>query len=587
MVNIRERSAKLLEILQNGMHEREEAISLGYLCAIAGESFFMLGPTGTAKSLTARRLKYIFVDREETDGAIPFFEYRIGELSTPEELLRPAFVKGLNTGESNVGSLANANLIYLNDIWKAGPAIQNILLCYPGYLKLEFLVAASNQLPAEGQGLEALWDRFLVRLPVDNIADKDKLKHLLGELSVPCNNPFESLDESLQVLRLSLDELGEWRKGCQAIEVPGNIRDILLEVRKQLQDKNTGNSFYLSDRRLLKITKLLKASAFVHGRKEVSLTDLILLPYCLWNTKEQMATAQRLVAEILEQHSFAVTSFEQEIKSLEMSITSHLKEVDTERAKGVINPRLKDTFQAEEDRIYRAIISCRKQLKQQKQEQLGQPLFAAESIDIDSCKEGNIGQDTILQVLAKGFNKMETKLKSLEVNLKKKEPSIKIVPNPVPVNSLVGPWVGKKPSLNELKQVVSLHHKWLKSNKTKGQRAELQGANLQDFRLEDSNFQEANLQGVNLEGVNLKGANLQNTSLVDANLKGCELQGANLMIANLNGANLQGATYNNATKFSLSSSPEDLGMVLINEKEDIDSSEEDFIDDIETFGTSF
>ena len=572
-MNIRERSEKLLKILQSGMYEREEAICLGYLCAVAGESLFMLGPPGTAKSLTARRLKYAFADE-----GIQHFEYLMGKFTTPEELFGPISVRGLKEDRyerKTEGYLPSAHVVFLDEIWKAGPAIQNTLLTVVNEkiyrngaqeqeIPLELLVAASNELPAEGMGLEALWDRFLVRLWVDNITDDQKLVALLGQPADPYTDPFEALDEDQQALRLSLEELANWGQQCQRVEVPQKIRQVLLQVKKRLQlyneqlhsqrldsqkqpegqqsEPSEGKApkpFYLSDRRLLKITKLLKASAWVHGRQEVSLTDLALLPYCLWDTEEQMATARSLVAEVLEQHSFNAGGFEQQIKKLRQNIDAHLTEVQQEKAKGDINPKLQTSFDEEQQRQFDQIAKLRDELEQQKQSQLGQPLFAA---------------NNMLKALSKGFGHTQAELDILEQSLKsgtqsKQGKKTKQAASP----SITGSWAGKKPSSQQLEQILKQHKLWLNSGRKQGQQAQLQGADLSG----------ANLQGAYLCEADLRNANLRNANLERTNLcsgyngsKNCSFSGANLQ-----NANLQNAFYNISTKLPVKLNPQSEGVI--------------------------
>ena len=46
---------------------------------------------------------------------------------------------------------------------------------------MKALISASNELPSKGEGLEALWDRFLVRLIVDGVKDKQSFNDMISK----------------------------------------------------------------------------------------------------------------------------------------------------------------------------------------------------------------------------------------------------------------------------------------------------------------------------------------------------------------------------------------------------------------------
>ena len=122
---IKEHVASLVKCMSEGIYEKEHILSMSLLCAIAGESIFLLGPPGTAKSLVARRLKLVFKGAKS-------FEYLMSRFSTPDEIFGPVSISKLKNEDKyerlTEGYLPDASVVFLDEIWKAGPAIQNSLL---------------------------------------------------------------------------------------------------------------------------------------------------------------------------------------------------------------------------------------------------------------------------------------------------------------------------------------------------------------------------------------------------------------------------------------------------------------------------
>ena len=199
-----ERFKLLLQEMNRGIYEKNTEISLSLLAALAGESVILLGPPGVAKSMVARQLKTAFRDAQS-------FEYLMSRFSTPDEIFGPVSIQKLKTSDTYEraveGYLPTADVAFLDEIWKAGPAIQNTLLTVINekifrngnremHLPLKLLVAASNELPAKGEGLEALWDRFVIRIESRPIKLEKNFRAMLLEAPTDFLGPTDFTDST-------------------------------------------------------------------------------------------------------------------------------------------------------------------------------------------------------------------------------------------------------------------------------------------------------------------------------------------------------------------------------------------------------
>ena len=307
---IKERITHLLQQLNERVYEKEHIIALSLLSAIAGESIFLLGPPGTAKSMVARRLKLAF--KQATA-----FEYLMSRFSTPDEIFGPVSISKLkdeDTYERRVeGYLPTADVVFLDEIWKAGPAIQNALLTvlnekiyrngqFAIRVPLKGLIAASNELPAIGQGLEALWDRFLIRLMVTGVEDMGEFDRMIAS-----TDESEPLIE--EALTIGNEEYATWSNGIQQVKIHYSVFEVihLLKEKINLFNQRIQNdgmamaTLYVSDRRWKKMVKLLRTSAYLNGRDTIGLCDCALISHCLWSEVEQMEEVNQMVQDAIRQ----------------------------------------------------------------------------------------------------------------------------------------------------------------------------------------------------------------------------------------------------------------------------------------------
>lgn len=347
------RLKKLLRQLNQGMHEREHILAVSLLAAIAGHNTFLYGPPGTAKSLISRRLACAFESKN-------YFECLMNRFTTPEEIFGPISLKALkedNYVRQIEGYLPTADFAFLDEIWKSSPAILNNLLTIINEhlfkngsdridVPLKSLIAASNEIPEENQGLEALYDRFIVRMLVPPIQNNATFNQLLN--SKPSAEKLY-LDQDLII---SNHEMQQWRQQIQEVQLSEETLEAIQQIRQRLnqaeqekkkkasktkkdtaetatteekaeEEKEETPSIYVSDRRWQRAAMLLKASAFCNDRTETNFTDLFLLKYCLWTTPENREYITEVVDGVIAEpfgmnfiQGFNLKKLEQDILEL-------------------------------------------------------------------------------------------------------------------------------------------------------------------------------------------------------------------------------------------------------------------------------
>ena len=326
-----ERFKQLLGEMNRGIYEKETEISLSLLAALAGESIILLGPPGVAKSMVARQLKTAFREAQS-------FEYLMSRFSTPDEIFGPVSIQKLKTSDTYEraveGYLPTADVAFLDEIWKAGPAIQNTLLTVINekifrngnremHLPLKLLVAASNELPAKGEGLEALWDRFVIRIESRPIKLEKNFRAMLLDSHADFLGPTDFTDSTdfsgftgglghadfadnadFSDLKITSEEYAEWAEKICKIGVKEEVLDAISAIRKSLRAVNVDEAaerrnIYVSDRRWKNIVRLLRTSAFMQDREEVDICDLLPIYHCLWQEPEERDAIRNIVIRAL------------------------------------------------------------------------------------------------------------------------------------------------------------------------------------------------------------------------------------------------------------------------------------------------
>ena len=297
---IREASRNLIE--------RETLVELVALAAVAREHVLIIGAPGTAKSEAVRRIA------KATGGN--YFEYLLGRFTEPSEIFGPVDLRKLKEGlveTETTGMLPEAEIAFLDEIFLGSTAILNTLL---GILNervyrrghtvlscpLRVCVGASNALP-DDDSLAAFADRFLVRLFVEPIPDP-LLESLLEGGWDLAKREFTHM--------ASLENIDFLAQTAETVNLDA-VRPRIAQAVRLLRNAGVG----ISDRRAVKMQKLIASASILDGRQVAESRDLWTLVYAI-PTSEQQALARDVLHDLIDQTENQTLPFAAEDASLGM-----------------------------------------------------------------------------------------------------------------------------------------------------------------------------------------------------------------------------------------------------------------------------
>jgi MoxR-like ATPase len=291
------RLRRVSETLDAQFLGKSEVIRLLLIAIVAREHAVLIGPPGTAKSALLRTLAELLDAR--------YFEYLLTRFTEPNEIFGPVDIAAFRDGNyrrNTAGMLPEAEIVFLDEVFKSNSAILNALLGLlnerhftSGGKRIECPLisafGASNEVPAD-ESLSALFDRFLLRIRSDNLdayhfnelldaGVQHEVRRLRGTKATPLISASD--------FKVLANQLAD-RLSFSAAFL-SSYKGLVFQIRAE--------GITLSDRRVVKMLKLFAASALLDGRTQADSSDLFVLKH-VWNSEDQAPILEGLVQPLLE-----------------------------------------------------------------------------------------------------------------------------------------------------------------------------------------------------------------------------------------------------------------------------------------------
>ncbi len=292
--------------------DKQPLIDLMVVAAVSQEPLLLVGPPGTAKS----DLVIKFKDALGLSG-VDYFEYLLTRFTEPSEVLGPIDINELRSGRylrREQGKLPTARLVFLDEIFKASSAILNSLLTVinerkfyqdgvPVPVRLKVLFAATNEIPEHSE-LGALKDRFALKAACRSVQETHFVELLDAGLESMTN---KDLNRKPWVEgHASLEDLLKAHRYLTLLMAKKEPRDrelffrdeVMREFRRVIRTLVREDEVFVSDRKLIKLYRLLRTRAWIVHGGAVEREDLQLLAY-LGESREEIDLLEEKVPRLL------------------------------------------------------------------------------------------------------------------------------------------------------------------------------------------------------------------------------------------------------------------------------------------------
>jgi len=316
---LRERINTFRKALGRYFVDKQAIIDLMTVCAVAQEPLLLVGPPGTAKTdLVVKFREALGVPDND------YFEYLLTRFTEPSEILGPIDIALLREGQyirRDRGKLPRARVVFLDEIFKSNSAILNALLTVinerkfyqdgvPVPVRLKILFGATNEIPEHAE-LGALKDRFCLKVACRSVQEAHFEELIDAGLESQTNRDLNrkpwveghsSVDDLLKANRYLTYLLGRKTPGQDGKDLRDRDLffkdDLLRELRRLIKTLVREDKVFVSDRKVIKLYRLIRTQAWIDHGGAVERHDLKLLSF-VGETRQEVDLLEEKVPKLL------------------------------------------------------------------------------------------------------------------------------------------------------------------------------------------------------------------------------------------------------------------------------------------------